>query len=186
MFRRLIEDAREGARTAEKRSPTLKDVLRHVAVSDSFHINALTRIRELSRALHVPIVNRVLRLTQTALYGVEIGKDVKLGRGVYFVHTAGTVIGGDAQVGDRVILMGNNTIGTAKDNGYPVIEDDVVIGVGARILGPIRIGTGAVIGANAVVLTDVPAGAVAVGIPAKIVERTAEAAATALFAEDAA
>lgn len=64
--------------------------------------------------------------------------------------------------------MGNNTIGTAKDNGCPVIEEDVVIGCGARVLGPIRIGRGAVIGANAVVLTDVPAGAIATGIPAKI------------------
>lgn len=112
------------------------------------------------------MANRALRLTQMALYGIEIGNDVTVGHGVYFVHTLGTVVGGNARLGDRVRLMGNNTIGTAKDNGYPVIEDDAVIGCGARILGPVRIGKGAVIGANAVVLSDVPAGAVAVGIPA--------------------
>jgi serine O-acetyltransferase len=70
-----------------------------------------------------------------------------------------------------VKFMGNNTIGTAKDNGCPVIEDDVVIGCGARVLGPIRIGRGAFIGANSVVLNDVPPGAVVSGIPAKIHRR---------------
>jgi serine acetyltransferase len=64
--------------------------------------------------------------------------------------------------------MGNNTVGSAKDNGCPVIEDDVLVGCGARILGPIRIGARAQIGANAVVVTDVPADAVAVGVPAVI------------------
>ena len=59
-------------------------------------------------------------------------------------------------------------VGTAKDNGCPVIEEDVVIGCGARILGPVRIGRGAFIGANAVVLSDVPPGAIATGIPAKV------------------
>jgi serine O-acetyltransferase len=105
------------------------------------------------------------------LFGIEIGKDVTLGHGVYFVHTSGIVIGGDSRIGNRVRFYGSNTIGTAKDNGYPVIEDDVWIGAGARILGPITIGAGARIGANAVVLTSVPAGAVAVGIPAKVVAR---------------
>ena len=57
-----------------------------------------------------------------------------------FVHTVGIVIGGTARVGSRVRFMGSNTVGTAKDNGYPVIEDDVEVGAGARILGPIRVG----------------------------------------------
>jgi len=83
------------------------------------------------------------------------------------VHPVGTVVGGTARVGDRVRFMGNNTVGTAKDNGYPIIENDVIVGAGARILGPVRIGARSVIGANAVVLSDVPPDSVAVGIPAR-------------------
>jgi serine O-acetyltransferase len=137
-------------------------------IQDSAAVVAIHRVREAARRFHVPLLNRTLRLTQLAMYGIEIGNNVTLGSGVYFVHTLGVVIGGDAKIGDRVKFMGNNTVGTAKDNGYPVIEDDVVVGCGARILGPVRIGKGAVIGANAVVLSDVPAGAVATGIPAVI------------------
>jgi serine O-acetyltransferase len=74
-------------------------------------------------------------------------------------------------LGDRVRLMGNNTIGAARDDGSPTIGNDVEIGCGARILGPVRIGHGAVIGANAVVLHDVPDGATAVGVPARILTR---------------
>jgi serine O-acetyltransferase len=65
--------------------------------------------------------------------------------------------------------MGSNTVGTARDNGHPVIEDDVLLGAGARVLGPVRVGRNAVIGANAVVLSDIPADSVAVGVPARVV-----------------
>lgn len=110
-----------------------------------------------------------------AVFGIEIGKDVELGPGVYFVHTLGVVIGGNAKVGARVSFMGNNTVGTAKDNGYPIIEEDVVVGCGARILGPVRVGARAKIGANAVVLSDVPPDTVVIGIPAKPVGRVGSA-----------
>jgi serine O-acetyltransferase len=170
MIRDLIRDAVELARVASAGDTSPRSVLRTALLYDSFTVLALTRVREAARRLRIPLVNRALRLAQTAVFGVEIGKDVALGHGVYFVHTVGTVIGGDARLGDRVKLMGSNTVGTAKDNGYPVIGDDVVIGCGARILGPVHIGAGAVIGANAVVLHDVPAGAVATGIPAVVKE----------------
>jgi serine O-acetyltransferase len=109
-----------------------------------------------------------LRLFQTVIHGIEIGKDVQLGNGVYFIHPLGTVVGGNARVGNRVRFFGNNTVGTAKENGYPVIEDDVWVGAGARILGPIRIGARSTIGANAVVIVDVPPDSVAVGVPATV------------------
>lgn len=177
LFRRAAQDALELARALKKRgsdttasnvAPSMKDAVKAALTQDGYKVLLLTRVRESARRWHVPGVNHALRVVQTVLYSIELGNDVELGDGIDFTHTLGTVIGGTSKVGARVKFLGNNTIGTAKDNGCPVIEDDVVIGCGARILGPVRIGRGAFIGANAVVLTDVPAGAIATGIPAKI------------------
>jgi serine O-acetyltransferase len=163
------QDALELARAAKGEATAAG--ARRMLRTDAWMILLLFRIRKRCLRWKIPVVNRVLRLCQMVFAGVELGNDVELGAGVYFIHSLGTVIGGDARVGSRVRFMGNNTVGTARDNGYPVIEEDVEVGCGARILGPVRIGAGAVIGANAVVLTDVPPGAVAVGMPARVVRR---------------
>lgn len=176
LFKQLVSDAfgvaltRSGPRPAGAGAPTVKEAVEAALVQDGYAVLALSRLRAATRRWHVPGANRVLRLFQTAVYGIEIGNDVQLGEGVNFAHTLGIVIGGDAKIGARVKFLGNNTVGTAKDNGYPVIEDDVIVGCGARILGPIRVGRGALIGANAVVVSDVPAGAVVAGIPAKVIK----------------
>ncbi|MBX3203887.1 MAG: serine acetyltransferase [Labilithrix sp.] len=179
LLRKIAADAFELARALRsERSdgaggarPSTKDAVRAALTQDGYKVLLMSRVRETARRWHVPGVNHALRLVTTVLYSIEIGNDIELGEGINFTHTLGTVIGGTSKVGSRVKFMGNNTIGTAKDNGCPVIEDDVVIGCGARVLGPIRIGRGAFIGANAVVLTDVPPGAIATGIPAKVHER---------------
>jgi len=163
----LLRDARELGAVVTKGDRSLR-ALGTALLQDSFTILALERTRAAGRRLHLIGINRVIRLTETALFGIEIGKGVRLGEGIYFVHTVGTVIGGDAVIGDRVVFMGNNTVGTARGDGYPVIEDDVVLGAGARVLGPIRVGAGSVVGANAVVLRDVPPRSLAVGIPAEV------------------
>jgi serine O-acetyltransferase len=163
----LIEDARELAKTAYGHDDP-RTMARAAVTQDSYQITALSRVRSLARRLHIPGVNHALRVVQTAFHGIEINNDVTLGHGVYFVHPLAIVIGGDSRVGNRVRFYGNNTVGTAKDNGYPVIEDDVIIGAGARILGPITVGARSIIGANAVVITDVPPDSVATGVPAVI------------------
>src|SRR5262245_37506205 len=177
MLRAVLRDAIEMTRASVSSagSPAggagaidARALVRSVFLTDSFPVMVMTRVRETCRRWHVPGVNRVLRYTQMALFGIEIGRDVELGPGVFFVHTLGTVVGGNARLGARVKLMGSNTIGTAKDNGCPIIEDDVEIGCGARILGPVRIGARAQIAANAVVLSDVPADALAIGVPAVV------------------
>ncbi len=148
--------------------PTPRSAVQAALSQDGYKVLLATRLRESARRWHIPFANHALRLATTVLYGIEIGSEIELGEGVNFAHTLGTVIGGTSKVGRRVKFMGNNTVGTNRDNGCPVIEDDVIVGCGARILGPVRIGKGAFIGANAVVLEDVPAGAVATGIPAKV------------------
>jgi serine O-acetyltransferase len=168
LLTKLVGDAFELARAMGAAAPSPKQAAQAALSQDGYKVLVLSRVRESARRWHVPGVNHALRLVQTAIYGIEIGNTVELGDGVNFAHTLGTVIGGTSRVGARVKFLGNNTVGTAKDNGCPVIEDDVVVGCGARVLGPIRIGKGAFIGANAVVLSDVPAGAVVSGIPAKV------------------
>ena len=180
LFRKVITDAFELARCMRRKGtatidevgvPTPKEAVKVALSQDAYKVLLTTRLRESARRWHVPGVNHALRLATTVLYGIEIGSEIELGDGVNFAHTLGTVIGGTSKVGARVKFMGNNTVGTAKDNGCPVIEEDVVVGCGARILGPIRVGKGAYIGANAVVLSDVPAGAVVSGIPARVHKR---------------
>jgi len=177
LLRKLVTDAFELARAMRGRDaeaaapPSVTEAARAALSQDGYKVLLLSRVRETARRWHVPGVNHALRLATTIVYGIEIGNTVELGDGVNFAHTLGTVIGGTSKVGARVKFMGNNTVGTAKDNGCPVIEDDVVVGCGARILGPIRIGRGSFIGANAVVLSDVPAGAVVSGIPARVHDR---------------
>ena len=168
MLRDIIEDARQLTEMATGRRD-FKSVMKVVLSYESFAITTLNRIRGVARAWHIFGIGHYLRVLQSSKYGIEIAKDVKLGHGVWFIHTVGIVIGGNSKVGDRVRFFGSNTLGQAKEDGYPTLEDDVWVGAGARILGPITVGARARIGANAVVLQNVPADAVAVGIPARII-----------------
>ncbi len=163
----LKRDAVELAK-ASRGDASARSVAGVVLGSDAFRVLLLQRVRETARRWRIPLVNHILRMVQTALFGIEINRDVMLGDGVWFVHSLGVIIGGDSRIGPRVRLFGNNTVGTVRDDGYPVIEEDVWIGAGARVLGPVRVGARARIGANAVVLTDVPPDHVAVGVPARI------------------
>jgi serine O-acetyltransferase len=109
------------------------------------------------------------------IYGVELPYTVELGRRVVIEHQGGIVIHGWCKIGDDCIIRQNCTLGIRtldKLRDAPVLAERVNVGAGAVLLGAINIGAGAQIGANAVVLQDVPAGALAVGVPARIVERS--------------
>ena len=102
--------------------------------------------------------------------GIEIHPGAKIGRGLVIDHGMGVVIGETAEIGDNVLLYHGVTLGgTGKDKGkrHPTVGNNVVIGAGAKVLGPIYIGSNSKIGASSVVLNNVPEGATAVGIPAK-------------------
>ena len=102
--------------------------------------------------------------------GIEIHPGAKIGRGFVIDHGMGVVIGETAEIGDNVLLYHGVTLGgTGKDKGkrHPTVGNNVVIGAGAKVLGPIYIGSNSKIGANSVVLNNVPEGATAVGIPSK-------------------
>lgn len=107
------------------------------------------------------------------LTGIEIHPGAKIGKGLFIDHGSGVVIGETSEIGDNVTIYHGVTLGgTGKDKGkrHPTIGNNVIIGTGAKVLGPVNVGDGAKIGANAVVVKDIPKGATAVGVPAKIIK----------------
>jgi len=111
---------------------------------------------------------RLLSQAARSATGIEIHPGATIGRRFFIDHGMGVVIGETAEVGDDVMIYHDVTLGGRslhRTKRHPTIGDGVVIGAGARVLGPVTVGAGAQIGANAVVVRDVPAGAVVVGVP---------------------
>ncbi len=128
------------------------------------------------RFLRLPFsfVYKALKILSQILTGIELPCETQVGHRLIIEHFGGIIISGDAVIGDDVIIRNGVTIGLKRTGmaGAPVIGNRVDIGVGAKLLGPIRIGDDAVIGANAVVLQDVPSNSLAVGVPAQIKSRS--------------
>lgn len=120
------------------------------------------------------VVGRFISHLGKILTGIEIHPGAQIGRRLFIDHGTGVVIGETAVVGDDVTLYQGITLGGTslhKGKRHPTLEDGVIVGSGAQVLGPITVGAGARIGANAVVLNDVPKGVTMVGIPARMVMR---------------
>lgn len=116
-------------------------------------------------------IGAILRHLDQLLFACHIGSHAQIGEGCIFQHNGlGVVISEHAVLGNRCVVYQHVTVGALEDGSeeVPTIGDDVIIGAGATLLGPIRVGDGSKVGAGAVVLRDVPSGATAVGVPAKI------------------
>jgi serine O-acetyltransferase len=127
------------------------------------------------RLLRMPfsLLYKVLKVISEILTGIDLPCEVTLGRRFRIDHFGGIIISGDAVFGDDCIIRNGVTVGLKHtgQRGSPILGDRVDIGAGAKILGPIRIGNDVIIGANAVVLTDVPPNSLAVGVPARVLPR---------------
>lgn len=122
------------------------------------------------------LAGRLLSQWTRTFTGVEIHPGATIGRRFFIDHGMGVVIGETAEIGDDVMLYHDVTLGgrsMAKVKRHPTLEDGVVVGAGARILGPVVIGRNAQVGANAVVVRDVPAESVVVGVPGQVREKPA-------------
>lgn len=120
------------------------------------------------------LIYKLMKIWTQIVTGIDIPCETRVGRRLRIEHFGGVIISGDAIIGDDVVLRNGVTIGLRHTGkaGAPRIGNRVDIGAGAKVLGSISIGDDVVIGANAVVLQDVPPGALAVGVPARIIMRS--------------
>lgn len=123
------------------------------------------------------LLARIVSQLSRFFTGIEIHPGATIGKGLFIDHGMGVVIGETTEIGDDVTLYHGVTLGgTGKDKGkrHPTVGNKVVIGAGAKVLGPINIGDNSKVGSNSVVLKDVPAGATAVGVPARNIVKASE------------
>ncbi len=177
--RRFVGTLREDLDAARRRDPAARSLV-EVALSYP-GVHAVWTHRLAHRMWQEPALRlpaRLLAQASRALTGIEIHPGATIGRRLFIDHGMGVVIGETAVIGDDVVLFHGATLGgksMRRGKRHPTVGDGVVIGAGAKVLGPVWIGDGAQIGANAVVLRDVPAGAIAVGVPAQIRQRPSSA-----------
>jgi serine O-acetyltransferase len=161
--------------------PAATSKLEVILTYAGFHALLFYRVAHWLWKRRIPFVPRALSQFARFITGIEIHPGATIGSGMFIDHGMGVVIGETAEVGDNVTLFQNVTLGgTGKQRGkrHPTLGSHVVVGTGAKVLGPIKIGDYVKIGANAVVLQDVPDHSTVVGIPGRIVrikdERVAE------------
>jgi len=157
-----------------RRDPAVRSRLEVLLCYPGFHALVFHRFANWLWRHRLRLAGRWISHLSRFLTGIEIHPAVKIGNGLFIDHGMGVVIGETTEIGNNVTIFQNATLGgTSQDRGkrHPTVEDDVVIGAGAKVLGPITVGAGAVIGSNAVVAKSVRPGASVIGVPAAEVRR---------------
>ncbi|QKT02723.1 serine O-acetyltransferase [Ectothiorhodospiraceae bacterium 2226] len=171
MFGRLREDLR----CIRERDPAARHALEILTTYPGLHAIYLHRLSHALWQWRLKWLARVLSTVGRWLTGIEIHPGAKIGRRFFIDHGMGVVIGETAEIGDDCTLYHGVTLGGTswqKGKRHPTLGADVVVGAGAKVLGPITLGEGARVGSNAVVVKDVPAGATVVGIPGRVVRKS--------------
>jgi len=168
------ESLRREIASIRERDPAASSNLEVAMLYSGFHAVIAYRI---AHKLHIHgylLPARLISQTAKLLTGIEIHPGATIGKGLFIDHGSGVVIGETAEIGDNCTLYQGVTLGgTGKDIGkrHPTLGNNVMVGAGAKILGPFRVGDNCKIAANAVVLSEVPDDSTAVGIPARVVKR---------------
>lgn len=170
MFERLKEDIE----TVFERDPAARSVLEVILCYPGLHAIWLHRVAHWLWNHNLKLLARLISHFSRWFTGIEIHPGAKIGRRFFIDHGMGVVIGETTEIGDDVTIYHQVTLGgtsTKKGKRHPTIGNNVVIGAGAKILGPVKIGDNCKIGANSVVIRDVPPNSTVVGIPGKVVKR---------------
>lgn len=157
-----------------ERDPAARNTIEVLLAYPGFHAIFIHRINHALWKLKIPAIPRLLSHIARFLTGIEIHPAAKIGAGFFIDHGMGVVIGETTEIGEDCLLYQGVTLGgTGKEKGkrHPTLGNHVVVGGGAKVLGPIRIGDYVKIGANSVILKDVPDYSIVVGVPGKIIKK---------------
>ena len=159
----------------KERDPAARGFLEIILCYPGFQALVLHRISHKLWKYKLPLLPRVLSQLTRNITGIEIHPGAKIGKGVFIDHGMGVVIGETSEIGDRCLLYQGVTLGgTGKDCGkrHPTLQENVVIGAGAKVLGAIQIGSNTRIGAGSVVVKNVERNCTVVGIPGRVVHQS--------------
>jgi len=168
----MLTRIREDIACVFERDPAARSTWEVITCYPGFHALLIHRLAHRLWRMKLRWLARFVSHVSRFLTGIEIHPGARVGRRVFIDHGMGVVIGETAELGDDCTLYHGVTLGGTswnKGKRHPTLGQGVVIGAGAKVLGPILVGEGAKIGSNAVVVKDVPAGATALGIPARVI-----------------
>ena len=180
----MFKAMREDIRGVKERDPAARFWLEIVLCYPGFHAIILHRAAHWLWRRNLKLLGRTISQLGRFLTGIEIHPGAAIGSGFFIDHGMGVVIGETAIIGERVTLYHDVTLGGVapsinsdsqrNEKRHPTLEDDVIVGSGAQILGPVTVGRCARVGANAVVTKDVPQGVTVVGIPGRAIPRSTD------------
>jgi len=168
----LISSIRKDIKAAFDHDPAAKNTLEVLLAYPGFHARQFHRLAHTLYNWHIPVLPRLISHISRFLTGIEIHPGAKIGDGLFIDHGMGVVIGETSEIGDNVTLYQGVTLGGTslqKAKRHPTLGNNVVVGVGAQVIGAITIGENTKVGAGSVVINSVPANATVVGVPGRVV-----------------
>jgi len=168
----LITSIRKDIKAVFEHDPAAANTLEIVLAYPGFHARQYHRLAHTLFRWHIPLLPRLISHFSRFLTGIEIHPGAKIGEGFFIDHGMGVVIGETSEIGDNVTLYQGVTLGGTshqRAKRHPTLGNNVVVGVGAKLIGDITIGDNTKVGAGSVVVTSVPANATVVGVPGRVV-----------------
>ena len=168
----LITSIKKDIKAAFEHDPAAANILEILLAYPGFHARQYHRLAYTLFRWHIPVLPRLISHISRFLTGIEIHPGAKIGERFFIDHGMGVVIGETAEIGDNVTLYQGVTLGGTshqRTKRHPTLGNNVVVGVGAQLIGAITIGDNTKVGAGSVVVTSVPANATVVGVPGRVV-----------------
>lgn len=170
----MFKTLREDIRAIRERDPAARNSFEIFVLYSGLHALIYHRIAHFFHKKHMYFLARLVSQMNRFFTGVEIHPGAQIGKGLFIDHGSGVVIGETTIIGDNCTIYQGATLGgTGKDVGkrHPTLGNNVMVGAGAKVLGPFKVGDNSKIASNAVVLEEIPADCTAVGVPARVVRR---------------